>query len=1642
MISDFFVAELKKISLAEKVRKKHAELVLKAQDKLANSKKLKVVFLVVHEGIWKYDRLFEALCKSNEFEPLVLVCPYTIDDNAIIHKNIKSTVKFFSDKKYQVISSWSDLGRWIDIEELGPDIVFFTYPHSLTLEKYYSDVFLNYICLYGGYGIKTADYAEGQDQYNQLFHNVMWRTYISTPEDFSVFNRLSAVKRKSVELVGECNIEALCVEKNIYNSNLDNQNRRKKIIWAPHHTITESWFPLATFLNNHDFFKTIAHKTVDTVEWIFKPHPALRAKLYRHPDWGAAKTEEYFGFWAEQVNTRLQEGSYIELFIESDAMILDSATFVGEYQFVDKPMLYLMNEGAYEHFTQLGRNALKACEIAYDTDKIESFVQDVISGVDRNKENRKTFLEQHSYVLGGGYLPSENIMRSLKAGLGMDLYSGTASDDGDDSNVIVTVIVIFNEFEVVRESFFRDLLSQEKVTLDLHFLYIDPEALYKAEELCVQRGIESFNNIRYEADSVVNAVQQALSIADGEYVTFLQGTESIASSCFFEQATYLHEQPGDIAVATSVGGMFVRNGNDEAVSNKVIDSIIYCPHREVLASMLFSLNSLLIRKNVLVQKVVQVFDLEIEHKFICALLLQGNIGKIYRILKCVPVDSIDEMRCLGFPRESAKEYLSAVCSYVEDISLECLTGVDDLSDTDRVEVLLGLSCFLRLLDNYYFNAESLGTFAAEKLVARAQAMVELKQEKLSFLAKPLNGSISIKSLLTDECVKWFGDLLPFVDGFADKKLIKFDREASIVEWVSERKLLDNQKKYLSENLQPAMIDELLVFICISSGEKEGPSLDVVGGSVDQRFNKLETEFSLTKQIVYGEGFIKRINDSIAIIDCEWLVVLHGKGEVIASGLIMAQVELSRNPNLSAISFDEIYRQNDGSLGAAFRPSSTLDYLLSFPAGMSRHWVFNRKALLEIGGFNPNLPDAFELDAILRLISKNGLECIGHIAEPLVITPPPILANVDDERKAIEQHLHERGYPQAQVHAPKPGRYQIRYNHPDKPIVSVILAAGSSLSNLQRCVEGLLGNTSYQNFEILFIDQPSSAVEVKEWLAGLAAMEEPKLRVFSSMQQALSQQYNEVQQHAIGDYLLFLSADTAIISTHWLDEMLNHAQRGEVGVVGAKLLTPGGEIAHAGHILGLEGPVGSPFVGEPMDAPGYMQRLQVDQNLSAVGGDCLLVLRELFVQLDGFANGALADEYLSAGLCLRAREAGFLIVWTPHAQLMLDKPKATRPSAEQEDVMYEKWLPQLARDPAYNPNFSLSMPGGFKLADTQISWRPLDSIRPAPVALVHPADLAGCGHYRVMQPFLAMKGEGMLDGAISTGLMHVTDLERYNPDCIVLQRQIGDARLEAMQRMQKFSRAFKVYELDDYLPNLPLKSVHRKDMPKDILRSLRRGLSFVDRFVVSTHALAEAFSGLHGEIVVRENRLPLSWWGGLQTERRQGKKPRVGWAGGSSHTGDLELITDVVRDLADEVEWVFFGMCPDALKPYVHEFHGGVPIEQYPAKLASLNLDLGLAPLEHNLFNECKSNLRQLEYGACGIPIICTDIRPYQDGLNAGLPVTLVKNRYKDWVEAIRMHVNDLDATAKMADELQAKVKADWMLQGEHLERWRDAWLGK
>jgi hypothetical protein len=586
------------------------------------------------------------------------------------------------------------------------------------------------------------------------------------------------------------------------------------------------------------------------------------------------------------------------------------------------------------------------------------------------------------------------------------------------------------------------------------------------------------------------------------------------------------------------------------------------------------------------------------------------------------------------------------------------------------------------------------------------------------------------------------------------------------------------------------------------------------------------------------------------------------------------------------------------------------------------------------------------------------------------------------------------------------------------------------------VVSLLEKTRYPNYELLLIDNGATA-EVGQWMQQVESLAAGRVRAFAfEPPLAHTAACNVAATQATGDYLLFLRAEVAALQPQWLDELLNHGLRPEVGIVGAKTISADGKITHAGLVPGLTNCGGRAFAGLPMDAPGYMSRLQVTQSYSAVADSCLLIDKALFMELDGFDHAAFSDEGADVDLCLRARQRGYLTLWTPHALLLHSVEAAPLPEAAN-DTLLERWLPVIAHDPAYNPSLRLDVPGGFRLGESDFSWQPLPW-RPIPRVLAHPADPWGSGHYRVIQPFEALKAAGQAEGALYATLLDTVEQARIDPDVVVLQRRVTDEELERMRRMPRFSRALKVFELDDYLPNLPAKNIHREHMPRDILRSLRRAFGLVDRLVVSTPALAEAFAGMHDDIRIARNRVPPQWWNGLPAPRRNtGTKPRVGWAGGVGHAGDLELVADVVAELAGEVDWVFFGMCPDRLRPHIAEFHEGVDISRYPRTLALLNLDLAIAPLEQNRFNECKSNLRLLEYGACAVPVVCSDVGPYRGN---ELPVTQVRNRHRDWVSAIREHLADAGARAAAGDALRAVVRRDWMLEGAGLAEWQAAWL--
>lgn len=891
-----------------------------------------------------------------------------------------------------------------------------------------------------------------------------------------------------------------------------------------------------------------------------------------------------------------------------------------------------------------------------------------------------------------------------------------------------------------------------------------------------------------------------------------------------------------------------------------------------------------------------------------------------------------------------------------------------------------------------------------------------------------------------------------------------DRNVLYREWLATRQLSANETRNLPERVaQWPATPSLLVVLEDPSGDVAGvarslAALDAqsyAAGAVVVLSNAEPVGIEARENLVWlprDAVPAQQINALLEQIEVDWFLLLRSGDTLEEHALLLLAERLVSQPALRCCYMDEDQHYEGVNRDPVFKPDLNLDMLRSYPY-VGRALAFERQSVLELGGLDTAFGELAPHDVLFRLIEVAGLESIGHLDTLLLHTPehlggwlasPAVVAQV---APLVDAHLTRLNLPHRIEPGALPMINRVHYSFDTRPLVSIIIPTKDQLPTLLRCVDSLLERTRYAHYEVLIVDNNSETPEALAWFEGIEKLGDARLRVLRYPHPFnYSAINNFAARQARGEYLVLLNNDTGITDGHWLDALLNHAQRPEVGVVGAKLHFLDGSVQHAGVVMGLRGVAEHAFIGDAIDGNGYMHRLQVDQNYSVVTAACLMVRASLYHEVNGLDESDFAVSFNDVDFCLKVGRAGYLVVWTPYAVLMHEgsvsqrkvdlatfEAKVQRFRSEQQ-AMYQRWLPQMVHDAAYNRNLALEG-RGFALdhrGDT--GWQPFAERR-LPFVLCHPADAFGCGHYRIRQPLAACIATGSIDGAVAERLLPLVEFERLAPTSVVLQRQITPPQLQAIELLDRCSEVFKVYEVDDYLFELPVKSAHHASMPKDIARSMTTALGYCDRFVVSTEPLAEAFAGLHPDIRVVPNRLPGHWWSNLRGERNAGCKPRVGWAGGSSHGGDLELIIEVVKTLASEVEWVFMGMCPEPLKPFV-EFHPGVSIDRYPAALAALNLDLALAPLEPNRFNECKSNLRLLEYGALGYPVICSDILCYRDGL----PVTRLPNQARVWVSAIREQLADPQALARAGDTLREAVLRDWMLDEVHAQRWAAVWL--
>ncbi|WP_299595789.1 glycosyltransferase [uncultured Microbulbifer sp.] len=451
---------------------------------------------------------------------------------------------------------------------------------------------------------------------------------------------------------------------------------------------------------------------------------------------------------------------------------------------------------------------------------------------------------------------------------------------------------------------------------------------------------------------------------------------------------------------------------------------------------------------------------------------------------------------------------------------------------------------------------------------------------------------------------------------------------------------------------------------------------------------------------------QRLCTSEESADTHFVSELPPVGRLHTHALYFAAKAIAQNSGLQLLYTDaDTLNRAGGREAPLFRPAWNPDLLL-VSSYVGQCCFFRRELLQRISRGFPAAKEVTIYGALLRCRELLTADDVSHI--PRVLYHQKVIPVADQqllesaEKNALKHYLADagiqtelEGWQSTEVQGTPSARLRWAIPKPE-PMVSLLVPTRDGVDILRQCVDSILQKTEYPNYEILILDNQSRCSETLVYFQEV--QRDSRVRVY---QWNHSFNYSAINNFgatlARGSVLGLINNDIEVITPGWLCEMVAHACREEIGCVGAKLYYGNDTVQHGGVILGIGGTAGHSHKYARRDAAGYMGRLQVVQNLSAVTGACLVLRKSVFEQVGGLNEADLAIAYNDVDLCLKVREAGYRNLWTPYAELYhhesvsrgADDTTAKRRRAQREaDYMRRRWGDQLDTDPAYNPNLTL------------------------------------------------------------------------------------------------------------------------------------------------------------------------------------------------------------------------------------------------------------------------------------------------------------------------------------------------------------------
>ena len=492
-------------------------------------------------------------------------------------------------------------------------------------------------------------------------------------------------------------------------------------------------------------------------------------------------------------------------------------------------------------------------------------------------------------------------------------------------------------------------------------------------------------------------------------------------------------------------------------------------------------------------------------------------------------------------------------------------------------------------------------------------------------------------------------------------------------------------------------------LCVSDDASPSPHVRAVLQEYQQRDPRIKVVFRAQNGHISESS-----NSALEVASGDYMVLLDHDDELHPEALLLVAETLGRHPDAQLLYSDEDKIDEDGRrFDAYFKADWNYDLFLGQNC-ISHLGIYALPLVREIGGFRKGLEGSQDWDLALRCIERIRPEQIVHIPRVLyhwrAIQGSTALAAGEKNyavvagRRAVAEHLQRTGQ-DGEVSILPASMMRVQRALPaPAPKVSLVIPTRDRVDLLRVCVDSILERSSYPDYEILIVDNGSVEPQTLAYFEQVGARDNVRVLPYPG-----EFNYSAINNFAVaqarGQVIGLVNNDIEVISADWMEEMVSHAMRPDVGAVGAMLYYPDDTIQHAGVLVGLCGVAGHIGSCQPRGSAGYFGRMLLAQQLTAVTAACLLVRKSVYDEVGGL-DEQLRVAFNDVDLCLRIDAKGYRNLWTPFAELyhhesasrgLEDNPVKQARFASEVEFMCKRWDARLQRDRAYNPNLSLSRP---------------------------------------------------------------------------------------------------------------------------------------------------------------------------------------------------------------------------------------------------------------------------------------------------------------------------------------------------------------